>query len=96
MTVEPEAWAADWAFIDYTQDCIIVRAPDYVHRALAGYSFLPPARNPYQGGLGSASGGRYVSMTVPMTFSTLRGFTPATVTGSAGGTGFGSGGGPPP
>jgi len=89
LTVEPEAWAADWAFIDYAQDCLVVRAPDYVHRALGGYSFLPPPRNPYQSGMG-----RYVSMSVPMTFSQLRGFTPATVTGSAGGTGFG-GGSPP-
>ncbi len=97
LTVEPEAWAADWAFIDYTQDCLVVRAPDYVHRALGGYDFLPPPRNPYQGGLGGAGGGgRYVSMTVPMSFSQLRGFTPATVSGSAGGTGFGSGGGSPP
>ncbi len=94
LTVEPEAWAADWAFIDYTQDCLVVRAPDYVHRALGGYSFLPPPRNPYQAGLGQGGGGRYVSMSVPMSFSQLRGFTPATVTGSAGGNGFG-GGSPP-
>ncbi len=90
ITVEPEAWAADWAFIDYTQDCLVVRAPDYVHRALGGYDFLPPPRNPYQGGLDGGGGGRYVSMTAPMSFSQLRGFTPATVSGSAGGSGFGS------
>lgn len=86
--VEPEAWINDWAFIDYTQGCLVVRAPDYVHRALGGYDFLPPPRMVNQSGTG-----RYVSMSVPMTFSQLRGFTPASVTGSAGGGGFGGGGG---
>lgn len=85
--VEPEAWINDWAFIDYTQGCLVVRAPDFVHRALGGYDFLPPPRMVNQSGTG-----RYVSMTVPMSFSQLRGFTPASVSGSAGGSGFGGGG----
>ena len=67
--VEPEAWENDWASIDYTHECLVVRAPDYVHRALGGYSFLPPSRLEKQRGAG-----RYVSMTVPMTFSQLQGF----------------------
>ncbi len=86
--VEPDAWINDWAFIDYTQGCLVVRAPDFVHRALGGYEFLPPPRMVNQSGAG-----RYVSMTVPMTFSQLRGFTPASVSGSAGGSGFGGGSG---
>ncbi len=86
--VEPEAWVNDWAFIDYTQGCLVVRAPDFVHRALGGYDFLPPPRMVNQSGTG-----RYVSMTVPMSFSQLRGFTPASVSGSAGGSGFGGSGG---
>ncbi len=85
--VEPEAWINDWAFIDYTQGCLVVRAPDFVHRALGGYDFLPPPRMVNQSGTG-----RYVSMSVPMSFSQLRGFTPASVSGSAGGSGFGGGG----
>lgn len=95
--VEPEAWINDWAFIDYTQGCLVVRAPDFVHRSLGGYDFLPPPRMVNQSGTG-----RYVSMSVPMSFSQLRGFTPASVSGSAGGSGFGgngsggSGGGPTP
>ena len=89
--VEPEAWDNDWATIDYTHECLIVRAPDYVHRALGGYAFLPPSRLERQRG-----GGRYVSMTVPMTFSQLQGFAPATIGGSAGGNGIGGGGGGSP
>lgn len=90
-TVEPDAWAADWAFIEYNKGCLIVRAPDFVHRELGGYPFMPTPHNPYQGGLGDRPTGRYVSMTAPMSFAHLRGFTPATVGGSAGGTGFGGG-----
>ena len=87
--VEPEAWENDWASIDYTHECLVVRAPDYVHRALGGYSFLPPSRLEKQRGAG-----RYVSMTVPMTFSQLQGFSPASTSGSVGGgAGGGAGGG---
>lgn len=77
--VEPEAWEADWAFIDYYQESLIVRAPDYVHRALGGYSFLPPPRQSSRGGP------RYVSMTVPFSFATLRGFSTGSATGATGG-----------
>lgn len=88
-TVEPDAWANDWAFIEYNKGCLIVRAPDFVHRALGGYPFMPRQVNPHQGGMGDRAGGRYVSLTAPMSFAQLRGFTPATVSGSAGGGGFG-------
>ena len=89
--VEPEAWENDWATIDYTHECLVVRAPDYVHRALGGYSFLAPSRLEKQRGTG-----RYVSMTVPMTFSQLQGFSPASTSGSVGGgVGGGAGGGGP-
>ena len=89
--VEPEAWENDWATIDYTHESLVVRAPDYVHRALGGYSFLAPSRLEKQRGTG-----RYVSMTVPMTFSQLQGFSPASTSGSVGGgVGGGAGGGGP-
>ena len=89
--VEPEAWENDWATIDYTHESLVVRAPDYVHRALGGYSFLAPSRLEKQRGTG-----RYVSMTVPMTFSQLQGFSPASTSGSVGGgAGGGAGGGGP-
>jgi len=81
--VEPEAWEADWAFIDYYQESLIVRAPDYVHRALGGYSFLPPPRQARRGGP------RYVSMTVPFSFATLRGFSTGSATGATGGGNLG-------
>ena len=77
--VEPEAWEADWAFIDFYKDSLVVRAPDYVHRALGGYSFLPPPRQ------ARAGGPRYVSMTVPFSFATLRGFSSGSATGATGG-----------
>ncbi|MSQ89923.1 MAG: hypothetical protein EXS01_00815 [Phycisphaerales bacterium] len=86
--VEPEAWENDWAFIDYTKDCLIVRAPDFVHRALGGYAFLPPSRLERQRGAG-----RYVSFTAPMSFSQLQGFTPVPVGGAAGSNGRGGSGG---
>jgi hypothetical protein len=85
--VEPEAWENDWATIDYTHESLVVRAPDYVHRALGGYAFLAPSKLEKQRGVG-----RYVSMTVPMTFSQLQGFSPASTSGSVGG---GAGGGGP-
>ena len=89
--VEPEAWENDWATIEYTHESLVVRAPDYVHRALGGYSFLAPSRLEKQRGTG-----RYVSMTVPMTFSQLQGFSPASTSGSVGGgAGGGAGGGGP-
>ncbi|MSR44904.1 MAG: hypothetical protein EXS15_06070 [Phycisphaerales bacterium] len=62
---------------------MIVRAPDYVHRALGGYAFLPPSRLERR----VHGGGRYVSFNAPMTFSHLNGFTPVPVGGSAGGGG---------
>jgi hypothetical protein len=42
--VEPDEWAAnggDGASVTYYQENLIVRAPDYIHRQLNGYSFWP-------------------------------------------------------
>ena len=87
--VEPDAWLDDSvASIRYYEGSIIVRAPDFIQREIAGYGPLlgpPPARN----------GGRYVDMSVPFAASQITGFRGATVTGAAGGTGFGGGAGLP-
>ncbi|MFI4896971.1 MAG: hypothetical protein ACIARR_04015 [Phycisphaerales bacterium JB059] len=42
--VEPDEWATnggDGASVTYYQENLIVRAPDYIHRQLNGYSFWP-------------------------------------------------------
>ena len=61
-----------------------MRAPDDVQRQIGGYGMLPPPP--------ARQGGRYVDLSAPMGFQTLKGFTPAVVGGAAGGGGFGGGG----
>ncbi len=49
--VEPDEWVTnggDGASVSYFQENLIVRAPDYIHRQLSGYSFWP--RNLTQAG----------------------------------------------
>lgn len=87
LTVEPEAWLSGWATMEYFQGSLLVKAPDYVHRALAGYPFAPTPQS------GAAHGGRYVTMTVPFTASQVQGFGGASVSGAAGTSG---GSGAPP
>ena len=44
--VEPEGWVdlgGDWASVRYYQGMLIVRAPDFVHRQIDGYPFVPRA-----------------------------------------------------
>ena len=44
-TVEPMAWArngGDWATIEFVNGSLVVNAPDFVQRQLAGYPRVPP------------------------------------------------------
>ena len=85
--VEPDVWLDDSvASIRYYDGSIIVRAPDYVQRQVAGYGSLP-AEAPKR------TGGRYVDMTAPIGVSKVTGFGTSTVTGSAGGGSTGTTGG---
>ncbi len=50
-TIEPPGWdvnGGSWATIDSWQGVLIVRAPDFIHRQLGGYRFVPaaPASSP--------------------------------------------------
>ena len=87
--VEPDVWLDDSvASIRYYDGSIIVRAPDYVQRQVAGYGSLP-AEGPKR------TGGRYVDMTAPIGVSKVTGFGTSTVTGAAGGGSFIPSGGAP-
>ncbi len=74
------------ASIRYYDGSIIVRAPDFIQRQIGGYGMLPPAP-PRAGG---GRGGRYVGLNLNLGFQQLQGFTPATVSGAAGGGGTGN------
>lgn len=67
QTVEPEQWTqngGDGASLQYMRGNLIIRAPDYIHRQIAGYPFWP-------GYSGTPSRvGRYVSVTGQTTAST--------------------------
>ncbi len=42
--IEPAAWTAnggDWASINHRDDALVVNAPDYIHRQIAGYPPVP-------------------------------------------------------
>jgi uncharacterized membrane protein YgcG len=78
--VEPDYWLEGFnSSIRYWQGVLIVRAPDYVHRQLAGYPF--PAR-PRQA---TRVGGRYVTFSAPFTIIENVDFATTTVGGAAGG-----------
>lgn len=40
-TIEPEAWVDKWATIHLHHGVLVIRAPDYIHRQIGGYSFAP-------------------------------------------------------
>jgi hypothetical protein len=85
--VEPDAWLDESvASIRYYDGSIIVRAPDFIQRQIGGYGMLPPAPPSAGGG----KGGRYVGLNLNLGFQQLQGFTPATVSGAAGGGGTGN------
>lgn len=89
-TVEPDAWVdngGDVATIRYYQGVLLVRAPDYVHRALGGYPFAPQPTAALRG-----VETRYVTFTAPFSVVQNVKFRDGTVTGAAGGQRFGGGG----
>ncbi|HMN95180.1 MAG TPA: hypothetical protein PKC43_02335 [Phycisphaerales bacterium] len=86
QTIEPQFWDANFNAIRYYQGVFIVRAPDYVHRALGGYPFAPRPPRP-QASATTVIERRYVTFTTPISIVQNPSFGTTTVTGAAGGTG---------
>lgn len=79
--VEPEQWLENTrASIRHFKGTIIVRAPDYVHRGIAGYSYWPTQRVTQ-----IVDGRRYVSMGIDTGISTIEGFGQQPVSAVVGG-----------
>lgn len=84
--VEPDQWVENGyeaASIKYYQNVFIVNAPDYVHRALDGYSYWPKRYTTF--GVAESSGRRYVTLTAPVSSSKINGITQTPVTAVTGG-----------
>lgn len=93
--VEPDQWVENGyeaASIRYYQNVFIVNGPDYVHRALDGYTYWPKRYTTF--GVAESSGRRYVTLTAPVSSSKVNGITQTPVTAVAGGSGGGAT--PPP
>jgi len=79
--VEPDHWIENQrASIRYFKGTIIVRAPDYVHRGIVGYSYWPTQRI-----TAVVDGRRYVTMGVDTGISTVDGFGTQPVSAVVGG-----------
>lgn len=79
--VEPDHWIENTrASIRYFKGTIIVRAPDYVHRGIVGYTYWPTRRVS-----AVIEGRRYVTMGVDTGISTIDGFGQQPVTAVVGG-----------
>jgi hypothetical protein len=98
--VETDQWVdngGEAATINYWQGSLIVRAPDYVHRAIAGYPWWPSARNVSQ--ISQGQGERWVTMSLTTSLAGPYQFRKVPVTavvpGGGGGGGGGGGSGPP-
>ncbi|MDQ7014124.1 MAG: hypothetical protein Q9O74_09545 [Planctomycetota bacterium] len=89
--VEPESWLSGGgtSSIRYFQGNLLVRAPDYVHRNLGGYSWWPSAQTSSR----VVKGRRYVSIGVDTGIATVDDFAKQPVTGVVGGGGGPGGGG---
>jgi hypothetical protein len=89
--VEPESWLSGGgtASIRYFQGSLLVRAPDYVHRNLGGYSWWPSSQTSSR----VVKGRRYVSIGVDTGISQVDEFVKQPVTGVVGGGGGGTPGG---
>ena len=97
--VEPDQWqdnGGDGGSIRYFQGSLIVNAPDYMHRELAGYSFWPQrstqTRQRADAGDPTATR-RYVSFTMDTGFADVVDFANQPVTAVVGGQLVPSGGG---
>ncbi|MEO1009239.1 MAG: hypothetical protein AAFX79_11795 [Planctomycetota bacterium] len=85
--VEPEHWVENpRASIKYFRGNMIVRAPDYVHRGLVGYSYWPARRVTRV-----VEGRRYVTMSVDTGISTIDGIGTQPVSAVVGGSIISSG-----
>ncbi|MDG2053876.1 MAG: hypothetical protein P8J86_04130 [Phycisphaerales bacterium] len=84
--VEPTSWNINGgtaAYIRYYEGNLIIRAPDFIQRQIAGYpAIIKPTRKTSDSG----SARRYVTFSGMLQNSQLQGFDTATVTGSTGGT----------
>ena len=79
--VEPDHWIENSrASIRYFKGTIIVRAPDYVHRGIVGYTYWPTQRIS-----AVVDGRRYVTMGVDTGISTIDGFGTQPVSAVVGG-----------
>ena len=79
--VEPDHWIENpRASIRYFKGTIIVRAPDYVHRGIVGYTYWPTRRLS-----AVVEGRRYVTMGVGTGISTIDGFGQQPVSAVVGG-----------
>lgn len=91
-SIEPEFWVQTGGecTIRYYNDVLIVKAPDFMHRALGGYPFAAA-----QGARAPVDRPRYVTFSAPLSVIQNVKFTPATTQGAAGGGGGAGGGGSP-
>lgn len=79
--VEPDHWIENSrASIRYFKGTLIVRAPDYVHRGIVGYTYWPTRRIS-----AVVEGRRYVTMGVDTGISTIDGFGQQPVSAVVGG-----------
>ena len=77
-TVEPEQWeqnAGDGGSIRYWQGHLIINAPDYMHRQIAGYPWWPQRLTRVT----RVNGQRYVGLAIDAPFATLNGLSPQEV-----------------
>lgn len=84
--VEPDQWVENGyeaASIRYYQNVFIVNGPDYVHRALDGYTYWPKRYTTF--GVAQNTGRRYVTLTAPVSTSKINGITQTPVTAVTGG-----------
>lgn len=90
--VEPEQWVDNGGTggtIRTFQSALIVNAPDYMHRALNGYSFWPSSHQQ----VSQSKGRRYVSFSGSLQTNTIDGFAEHEVSAVVGGKIISSGGG---
>lgn len=74
--VEPEQWDTEGVSIRFWQNSLLIKAPDYVHRQINGYTWWPkPATTISRG-----AAGRYVSLGIDTGISGLPEFQPLAVT----------------
>ncbi|RNC82211.1 MAG: hypothetical protein ED559_10645 [Phycisphaera sp.] len=89
--VEPEQWVdngGDGGNVNVFQNTLVIRAPDYMHRQIDGYSWWPTQSTRIAG----TGARRYVSFTLDTGIGTVDGFAQQPVTAVVGGGNGGNGG----